>query len=186
MNSEIDQELARGIAHGLVNPITKQPYPEELLGVLKELPPPTAPLQQQRKSTVDLLQFFSIDTTTTTITTAAKTSTKQLIVDEPKPTRRRLDFVVVSRFFAMNQQDIPQPCETICLETCNRVDDDDDDDDSPDVIEIKQHEMVKHPTTPIIMQDETPQVLQEKQQQKPKLQSVEDLEVFSFKCDDED
>lgn len=146
-NSEIDAELARQIAHGTVDPVTREPYAPELLGALAAVPVPsstTPPLRTGTPRSHDITQFFAAADATapaapeepaTATGTATGTTEQEPVVaaDEDTAVRRRLDYVVLSRFFALpppEQLARLCPCEVVCrgtpgVEGCEEEDEDD-------------------------------------------------------------
>lgn len=129
--SEIDAELARQIAHGTVDPVTRTPYPPELLGELTALlSPAPSPLRTgtpRQTRSHDIAKFFAAAATAAAATepTTKEPETPQestpTMTDEGSDAatlcRRRLGFVVLSRFFALpppEQLARLQPCEVVC------------------------------------------------------------------------
>ena len=130
-NSEIDGDLARGIAHGLIDPISRQPYPDDLIGELKVLPPSTSPQKTPKKlQSHSLLQFFSpkpsprqkqteeekqegnIESVSTTVLSSPRCS----LSSQPAVVKRRLDFIITSRFFPTPDLSSLHACEVLCLD----------------------------------------------------------------------
>ena len=138
--SEIDAELARQIAHGTVDPVTREPYPPELLGEL-EVPPASSaatPLPRQQTRSHDITHFFAAAAAETAETAETAAPPEPVAEDEDSdtgradtepPVRRRLDFVVLSRFFALpppEQLACLCPCEVVCRSCAEDAEDAED------------------------------------------------------------